>query len=107
MFQSPNYYIHRAKCARAWLYFPPKGVAQQRDLAALFVFNDESMLEQFYNKARSSTAEIKLHILAKVLGGQIIDDTAEFLKELARGVHKAVGLHSVWANLPKMLPNSL
>ena len=101
MIVSPNYYIHKAECARAWLYLPPEGLAQQSDLAALFVFNDESTLEKFYGKAQSSTAEIKVQPLAKVLGGQIIEDTAEFLKELAHGVHKAVGLHSVWADPPR------
>ena len=100
MIQSPNYYVHRAECARAWLYLPPEGEAQQSDLAALFVFNDEFALEQFYNKARSSTAEIKVQSLAKVLGDQIIGDTARFLKELARRVHMVVGLHSVWADPP-------
>ena len=74
---------------------------QQSDLAALFVFNEESTLEQPHNKARSSTAEIKVQPLAKVLGGQIIEDTVKFLTELAHGIHKAVGLHSVWADPPR------
>ena len=73
---------------------------QQGDLTALFVFNDKSALEQFYNKARSSAAETKVQSLAKVLGSQIIGDTAEFLKELAHEIHMAVVLHSVWADPP-------
>ena len=74
---------------------------RQSDFAALFVFNNESMLEQFYNRVRSSAAEIEVQPLAEVLGGHIIEDTVKFLTQLAREIHKAVGVHLVWAGLPR------
>ena len=74
---------------------------RQSAFAGLFVFNDKSTLEQFYNKVRSSTTEIKVQPLAKVLGGQIIEDTVKFLTALAHEVHKAVGLHLAWADPPR------
>ncbi|KAF8242787.1 hypothetical protein K440DRAFT_638268 [Wilcoxina mikolae CBS 423.85] len=92
--QSSLTHLARAESTQACVYIPPKSTMPQR---ALFVFNDPTSLEQFYNEVQSSTAEIKVQSLAEVLGSQIIKDTVKFLTELAHEIHKAVSLHPFWA----------